>query len=100
MIDFNNIKKVVRVKKYKIEEGEFFLLDLSSAQISRLSDSEYKKKKPDMEKIFKALTSAMICDEKGNLLNLDLEVFEDMPKSMLAEIMLEVQALILGEKKS
>lgn len=100
MIDFNNIKKVVRVKKYKIEEGEFFLLDLSSAQISRLSESENKKKKPDTEKIFMALTKAMICDEKGNLLNLDLEVFEDMPKSMLTEIMLEVQSLILGEKKS
>jgi hypothetical protein len=100
MIDFNNIKKIVRIRKLELEEGEVFLRDLSSAEIARLSDSEYKKKKPDMEKIFKSLLSAMMCDEKGKLLNLEMEVFENMPKSMLAEIMLEVQSIITGEKKS
>jgi len=100
MIDFNNIKKIVRVRKLELKEGDVFLRDLSSAEITRLSDSEYKKKKPDMEKILTSLLSAMICDEKGELLNLDIKVFEEMPKSMLEEIMLEVQSIITGEKKS
>ena len=100
MIDFNNIKKIVRVRKLELKEGDVFLRDLSSAEITRLSDSEYKKKKPDMEKILTSLLSAMICDEKGELLNLDIKVFEEMPKSMLEEIMIEVQSIITGEKKS
>jgi len=100
MIDFNNINKIVRVRKFEIEEGEFFLRDLSSAEIARVSASENKKKKPDMEKIFLALTKAMICDEKGALLNLDMDTFEAMPKSMLVEMMTAVKSLVAGEKKS
>ncbi len=100
MIDFNNIQNIIRVKKFELEEGEFFLRDLSSAEIAKISDSENKKKKPDMEKIFMSLTSAMMCNEKGDLLNLSKATFEKMPKSMLVEILSEVKNLISGQKKS
>jgi len=97
MINFKNIKVI---KTLSLEQGDVHFLDQSSASIKRLTESEAKKKKPNPEKVMLTLLDAMLCDEKGKLLNYSKADFEEMPRSIFQEIALFCQSLAMGEKKS
>jgi hypothetical protein len=97
MINFKSLKVI---KKLSLDQGDIYFLDLSTASIKRLTESELKKKKPDQEKLILVLLGAMLCDEKGKLLNLSIEDYEEMPKSIFVEIVNFSQSLAMGEKKS
>ena len=67
MIDFKNVKR--RIKKHTVEEGDFYLKDISSAEGKVIAD----KAGDDAEKSMGAFLRALMCDESGKLLNLSDE---------------------------
>lgn len=95
-----NFKNIVVIKTLSLEQGDVYFLDLSSAKIKEITSKESKKKNPDQEKIILDLLGAMLCNEKGKLLNLTREDFEGMPRSIFQDIAQFCQSLVMGEKKS
>ncbi len=98
MIDFR--KKITRIKKYSVEEGDFYLKVLSSAEIKKVySDNEDNEKESSIESIMKNLIDISLCDEKGDLILLTIEELEELPRSLVKDIADALQNM-LGEKKS
>lgn len=95
-----NFKNLIVIKTLSLEQGDIHFLDLSTTSIKKLTEAENKKKKPDIEKLTLILMGAMICDEKGNLLNFTKKDAEDIPKSILAEMVSFTHSVAMGEKKS
>tara|TARA_B110000908_G_C10247025_1_gene449476 strand:+ start:1336 stop:1620 length:285 start_codon:yes stop_codon:yes gene_type:complete len=94
MIDFRNVKR--RIKKHTVEEGEFFLRDISSAEAKDLAEGAGD----DAEKIIAVFLQALMCDEKGELLNLSLDDLKNVGSGLLKDVVTAVMAIIHGEKKS
>lgn len=97
MIDFKNLKVI---KTLSLEQGEVHFLDLSTAEVEKITSAEMKKKKPNVEKVLLDLLEASLCDDKGNLLGLKETDFRQMPRSVFQAICLFIQELLAGEKKS
>lgn len=95
-----NFKNLIVIKTLSLEQGDIHFLDLSTTSIKRLTEAENKKKKPDIEKVILSLLAAMVCDDKGKLLNLSKEDYEEMPRSVFQEMAIFCQTLVMGEKKS
>ena len=93
MINFR--KEIVRVKKFSIEEGEFYLKDLSSAQVKLISEDI-----EDPEEVMFYFVDSMLCDEKGKLQNLSKEELEALPRTVLEDIVKSIQEMALGKKKA
>ncbi len=94
MIDFKNVKR--RIKKHTVEEGDFYLRDISSAEGKVIAD----KAGDDTEKAMGAFLRALMCDESGELLKLSDKNLSEIPVGLLQDIMQAVQSLMYGEKKS
>ena len=94
MIDFRNVKR--RIKKHTVEEGEFFLRDISSAEGKKIAD----KAGEDPEKILADFLQALMCDEQGEPLNLSVDELKNVGGSLLQDVMAAVMVIIHGEKKS
>ena len=94
MIDFKNVKR--RIKKHTVEEGEFFLRDISTAEGKRIADDAGDK----LDEQVAAFLQALMCDEQGELLNLSIDDLQNIGGSLLQDVMAAVMAIIHGEKKS
>ncbi len=97
MIDFKNLKVI---KTLSLEQGDVFFLDLSTEDVEKITSSEMKKKKPNVEKVLLDLLGASLCDESGKLLGLEEKDFRQMPRSIFQAICIFIQETISGEKKS
>lgn len=97
MIDFKNLKVI---KTLSLEQGEVHFLDLSTEDVEKITSTEMKKKKPNVEKVLLDLLGASLCDENGALLGLEEKDFRQMPRSIFQAICLFIQETISGEKKS
>lgn len=94
MIDFRNTKR--RIKKFEVEEGEFFLRDISSKEGKEISKKAGKKDDQQLAAFLKAL----MCDEKGELLNLTDDELTEIGIGLMQDVVKAVSAVIHGEKKS
>jgi hypothetical protein len=94
MIDFRNVKR--RIKKHTVEEGDFYLRDISTAEGKQIADQAGDK----LDEQIAAFLQALMCDEKGELLNLSIDDLQDIGGSLLHDVMAAVEAIIHGEKKS
>jgi len=94
MIDFKNVKR--RVKKFTVEEGDFYLKDISSAEGKEIAESAGD----DENLIMGSFLRALMCDDKGELLNLSDDDLTNIPVGLLQDIMKAVQKVMYGEKKS
>lgn len=98
MIDFKNIKKIKRrIKKHTVEEGDFYLLDKTTAEFKEIHKSVGTD---DIEAFVKAIMDACLCDDKGKLLHLIDDDYQNIGKGLLQDIFMAVQTLTTGEKKS
>ena len=93
MIDFRNVKR--RIKKHTVEEGEFFLRDISTAEGKKIADDAGE----DPEKLLAAFLQALMCDEKGELLNYSIDDLTNFGSMLLQDVMAAVMVIIHGEKK-
>ena len=94
MIDFRNVKR--RVKKFEVEEGEFFLRDITSKEGKEIAEKAGKR----VDKQLAAFLQALMCDEKGELLNLSDDELTEVPVGLMQDVTAAVSALVHGEKKS
>jgi len=94
MIDFRNVKR--RVKKHTVEEGEFFLRDITSKEGKEIAEKAGKR----VDKQLAAFLQALMCDDKGELLNLSDDELTEVPVGLMQDVTAAVSALVHGEKKS
>jgi hypothetical protein len=94
MIDFTKVKR--RVKKHTVEEGDFYLRDISSKEGKDIAKKAGKK--VDLQ--VAAFLRSMMCDEKGELLNYTDDQLSEIPVSLMQDVVAAVTALVYGEKKS
>lgn len=102
-----NLKDIKRVKEFKIEEGAFYLLDISTAkkiEISRGFDiKDTMTAMEQMEVVGEQMITYidnMLCDKKGELLNYSKDDLESLPGTVFTDISEAVQSLLFGQKKS
>ena len=95
MIDFT--KEIVRrVKKHTVEEGDFYLRDITSKEGKEIAEKAGDK--PDQQ--VAAFLQAMMSDDKGALLNLTDSQLSKVPVGLMQDVVKAVTALVHGEKKS
>jgi len=94
MIDFLNVKR--RVTKHTVQEGEFFLLDISSAEGKVIAEGAGD----NAEKIMASFLRALMCDKEGKLLNYTDEQLTQIGTSLLRDVTKAVFSIVYGEKKS
>ena len=86
-----------RVRKVTVEEGDFFLRDMSSterkAAIKDIDES-------DGNAVMVKMVDCFLCNEKGKLENLTEEQLEEIPTQLLQDIFKAIQGVMTGEKKS
>jgi len=86
-----------RVRKVTVEEGDFFLRDMSSterkAAIKDIDES-------DGNAVMVKMVECFLCNEKGKLENLTEEQLEEIPTQLLQDIFEAIQGVMTGEKKS
>lgn len=98
MIDFKNINKIPRrIVKHTVEEGDFYTKSISALEKEEAL-KEFKDL-PDDEMIIKMM-GMVLCDEKGNLLNLTLDQFKSMGDALFADIVRAVTQSMTGQKKT
>lgn len=98
MINFNDPAKLVRIDKYTIKEGDFYLLSISSKQASKIADKIQGMSNNDDIAVY--VIDSLLCDENGNLLKLGKSKIESLSIGMLTDIATKCRETILGEKKS
>ena len=96
MIDFKNISKLNLTKKYSYNGNDYFLRECSQKQFEEVSE----KCGEDGEALMLNMWSLMLCDDKGNLLNLDEECISDIPTGLRADICRNMISLAEGKKKA
>jgi hypothetical protein len=94
MIDFKNVKR--RIKKHTVEEGDFYLKDISSAEGKAIAE----KAGDEVDNQMACFLQALMCDESGKLLKLSTDELAGIPVGLLQDIMKAVMAIMYGEKKS
>jgi len=94
MIDFKNVKR--RIKKHTVEEGDFYLKDISSAEGKRIAEKSGDKIDVQMA----AFLQALMCDKEGKLLELSTDELAGIPVGLLQDIMKALSVIMYGEKKS
>lgn len=94
MIDFTQVKR--RVKKHTVEEGDFFLRDISSKEGKAIAE----KAGESADQQVAAFLQALMCDEDGKLLELSQDQLSDIPVGLLKDVVKAVTAIVYGEKKS
>lgn len=94
MIDFTKVKR--RIKKHTVEEGDFYLVDISSKEGKDIAKKAGKRVDQQLAAFFRA----MMCDDKGNLFNYTDDQLADIPIGLLQDVTAAVSALVYGEKKS
>ena len=94
MIDFTKVKR--RIKKHTVEEGDFYLLDISSKEGKDIAKKAGKREDQQLA----AFLQALMCDDKGVLLKLTDAQLSEIPIGLMQDVVKAVSALVHGEKKS
>ena len=86
-----------RVRKVTVEEGDFFLRDMSTTE---MKDAAKGVDEEDLEAMMVTMIGCFLCDEKGKLENLTEDQLKEIPKQLLQDIFEAIQGAMTGEKKS
>lgn len=98
MIDFKKADGLKRrVTKFTVEEGDFFIRDMSSTErIKAVDDID----ESDGEAVMMKMIECYLCDEDGKLLKLSEDEVKDIPGGLLQDVFKAIQGALMGEKKS
>jgi len=86
-----------RVRKFTVEEGDFFIRDMSTTErLAATKDVD----KSDGDAVMVKMLECYLCDDKGKLLSLTEEQIREIPTQLLQDIFEAIQGAMTGEKKS
>jgi hypothetical protein len=98
MIDFKNIDKIPRrITKHTVKEGDFYTKSMTSLEKETIAN---KYEGGSDEEMIVAVIDKILCDDKGEELNLTLAQLKDLPDALFADITKACMGLVVGEKKS
>lgn len=86
-----------RVQKVTVEEGDFYIRDMSTTERLKAVDGVDQK---DGDAVMVKMIECYLCDEKGKLLMLTEDEIKDIPQKLLKDIFETIQGAMIGEKKS
>jgi len=98
MIDFKNPSEIKRrVIKHKVDEGDFFTLSISALEKEEIYENNKDKSE---EELIVIVLSKILCDEKGELINLSIEDLKALPDALFKDMIKACMGMVIGEKKS
>ncbi len=98
MIDFKKADGLKRrVRKFTVEEGDFFIRDMSTTERKEASKDVDES---DDNAMMVKMIDCFLCEEKGKLENLTEKQIKDIPTQLLQDIFEAIQGALVGEKKS
>lgn len=98
MIDFNKADGLKRrVRKFTVEEGDFFICDMSTTE---RKEAVKDVDESDADAVMVKMIACYLCDDKGKLLNLTEKQVKEIPTQLLQDIFEAIQGAMTGEKKS